>query len=157
LNRIPIIAISATKLSQKESEAAGYFDVFLTKPINIRVLTSHLKKYLPHTNKSEKYASPKRPVKFLNTMASEDKERIKTEIESLLNDCYVILESSSFDEIHEFAKRIEKLSSTFHISVLEQSANNIIQASKNFDIEGITEHITTLPQLFNTLLDEINK
>ncbi len=155
LSKIPIIAISATKLSQPETKKAKYFDILILKPLNIRELTNHLKKYLSYNKIQDKKASDAEPIKNISELSDSKKLILKTQIKTLLIDYHEILNSSSFDEIHEFAFRIKKLSSSFHISTLKSYAESIIKASGNFDIEEINEKMKALLKLLNMILDEI--
>ncbi len=157
LNKIPIIAISATKISKKEYDQAQYFDVFLSKPFNIKDLAHYLKKFLPYKKVKKEKPVTKKSRKLFKNLSESDKLVLAKEIKILLEDYFVIIESSSFDAIHDFAKRTQKLSSDFKIASLENNANDILEASQNFDIEAITQHITALPKLFNRIIDELNE
>lgn len=157
LSKIPIIAISATKLSKKEENKAKFFDVFISKPLSITELTNHLKKYLTYNKIQEKKTSDSESIKNFSELSDSKKLSLKTQLKALLIDYHEILNSSSFDEIHDFAFRIKKLSSSFHISALKSNADSIIKASGNFDIEEINERMKALPKLFNMILDEIDK
>jgi len=152
LRKIPIIAISATGISLKEQKNAKYFDVFLVKPFSIKELTQYLKNYLSFDEIDTEKTVTKKFINLTNNISIKDKSIIKSTVEKLLADYQTIRESSSFEEIRDFAIRIQELSSIYHVPELRQSADKVIEASENYDIERITECITDLYQLLNQIV-----
>ena len=116
-----------------------------------------IKQYLPFTGVDDHAPVINKPVQFKNRLSDTARTALKSKIDALLSDYNDVLDSSSFDEIHQFAIRTKKLSTSYKIPILENYAENMIEACKNFDIEAITEYVTILPNLFKQILDEITK
>ena len=93
--------------------------------------------------------------KFIKLDKNKDVDHLRSEIKSLLNDYEFVFESSSFDEIKLYAKRIEKISKEFGINWLTAKAEKILISSENFDLEEINQHIAELPEILKKMSDEI--
>jgi PAS domain S-box-containing protein len=157
LQKIPIIAISATAISSKEQKKAKYFDAFLVKPFSIKELTRYLKKYLSYTELNPEKSLLEKPLRLMANLSSKDRSSIKVVLEKLINDYRDIIDSSSFDEIHETALRTKEQTSSFAIPELKENVDRIIKACENFDIEEINLCVVNLQQIFSRIIDEINK
>jgi CheY-like chemotaxis protein len=62
LKKIPIIAISATRISEKK-EQSGTFQFFIAKPFTVKLLINEIAKYLPHSELPEIKGSDKKVIK----------------------------------------------------------------------------------------------
>jgi PAS domain S-box-containing protein len=160
LKNIPIIAISATRISEKESYRAKLFNDFVLKPFSVKSFISLLTKYIPYSESVGKAEVEGETVKLSASLVLKNKKNTATlvkEVKLLLEDFNNVFESSSFDEIKEYAKRVQQISDSYGINELAEIADNILAASENFDIEAINEHFAELPDLLKILLDEIKR
>jgi PAS domain S-box-containing protein len=157
---IPIIAISATRIPDKELYKAKLFNSFILKPFSVKTFISHLMKYLPYTEsvrdaiQAEPQATGQGMFFLGNDQSVDDLIR---EIRSLHKEFKLVFESSSFDEIMIYAKKLKKIADNYSIKLLADKADKIMTSSENFDIEEINEHISELPDLLKKLLNEIEK
>ena len=156
LKDLPIIAISATKISHKEENRARLFDVFVAKPFRVTDFVEILKKYLPFKEISRQVAR-KEPQGgeelVLSPLDKKGSEKLKADIFKLMESMDDIIESSSFDEI----RMLLTLVSEYDIPVLKLKAEQIMAAAENFDIEEIIQSMNDLPEIFKRILNEYDK
>ncbi len=159
IKNIPIVAISATRLTVEESAKAKLFDAFISKPFTVKYFINVLMKYIPYTADDAKDKLSKTEPDVLTnnhfSIKKEDQEKFKLEINSLITDLIYVSESSSFDEIMNFGNKIKSISDHFRIKQLSAIAIKILDASRNYDIERINELLSELPELLRKLLNEI--
>lgn len=160
IEKTPIIAISATRITEKEKERAGLFNVFLAKPFDMQDLLKEIKKYLPH----REINPDQPPEEFFEEDAAvfekidgEELEKLRYEVEILQNSLQSIMDSSSFNEIRNYAEKILQLVSTYDIQPLKITAKHIVMASENFDIEEINRSMGDFPGIFKWIIHEIDK
>ncbi len=156
---IPIIAISATKISPAEVKRAGYFDLFLAKPLNMRDLQQQIAKYIPSYEPESKRKKSPETIKTIPIVGTqvEGIENFGTELDKLAVGLTSVRESSSFKEIKEYAGELTEFSRNFGISILLKTAGEINEAVDNFDIEEMVRLFTQLTELFKNMRDELNK
>ncbi len=157
LKKIPIIAISATRISEKEKNKAALFNSFIAKPFTVKLLINEIAKYLPHSELPEIKGSDKKVIKSsktLNLSKINDGGMFRADIDKLLTDLIQISESSSFNEIKNFSRRINSISDNYGIRQLSDAANKMLVAAGNFDIESIHQHISELNELLNKIITE---
>ncbi|MBN1951532.1 MAG: PAS domain S-box protein [Bacteroidales bacterium] len=157
---IPIIAISATRIAEKERERAKLFNVFIPKPFDVYDLINELKKYLRYreiVSVKEVTAENGAGVQFLDGLSMPQLKIMKKKIEELQYTEKQIMDSSSFNEIGDYANDVLTFANNYDISILRDTARQILTASKNFDIEEINHSITEFPAIFKWIRDEIEK
>ncbi len=163
-HKIPIIAISATRIVPEEQKRAGYLDVFLPKPISVKELLTKLVKYLPEKVLSKTISQPAndsmRDEVDINHFLSPDAVndiQMHEQIHELVKELKHVKVSSSFDEIKKYASKVEKFSQTHGVEKLHVLASGIVLASKNFDIEMIVEQLTKLEDVYSGIIHKIGK
>jgi two-component system sensor histidine kinase EvgS len=162
--KIPIIAVSATRIVPEEKERAEYLDAFLAKPISVRELTQKMAEFLP-----EKVISPENRESeqivhheevnvehFLNPEKVHD-TNMHTQLNELAEELNVVRESSSFNAMKSYAGKVETFSQTYGLEKLHILASEIVHASKNFDIEMMMEHLAKLSEVYKGILTKIEK
>jgi PAS domain S-box-containing protein len=160
LKSVPIIAISATKISEKEKPLAELFDVFIAKPFMVKDFITELKKFLSYTeNNKELTASAELQNGYTipDNLGESELMGLKSEVERLQEAYQQIKDSSSFDEIRQYSGRALELVSRYDMPSLKQNAKEILKAADNFDIEEINQSISFSPEIFNQIIDEINR
>jgi signal transduction histidine kinase/CheY-like chemotaxis protein len=154
---LPIIAISATRIARNEEKAARLFNVFLTKPFRVKEIVEILKEYIPYTEAlipdQKKLQKEFKSGKFNRI----DMKKLNVRISSLEQDLDSIMESSSFEEIKSYAKRMHKLAKEFDVTALKTIADQIVTAAESFDIEEIRKSVDPLPDIIKTISNEIDK
>jgi signal transduction histidine kinase/CheY-like chemotaxis protein len=158
LKNIPIIAISATRLSSKEANSAKLFDSFIAKPFTVKNFIQTLMRFIPYTESQMSEIPENKDAEYTGKLilkGLEDADKFKYEIKSLMNDLVRVSESSSFSEIKNFGNNLKRTSSHYGISKFSDEAGKILSAAENYDIESINELLSELPDLFKRLLNEI--
>ncbi|MBN2347220.1 MAG: PAS domain S-box protein [Bacteroidales bacterium] len=146
---IPIVAVTAFKLSEdeKELEEMG-FNGLLRKPIKIQDVYLEVMKYLKYTVKSELNTEIPVPEKFNNFKDKNEATRVQKILSEIYNGDYrKVIISSSFEEVEEFANQINKTGRDYNIIVLVKFSNQLLNAVKNFDIESMKSILGTFPEL----------
>ncbi|MBA7534296.1 Sensor histidine kinase RcsC [subsurface metagenome] len=157
--RIPVIAISAIQFFGIDEQKMKYLDLFLSKPINVKELKQHLKKYIPYVEGragERKIPGIKSTVRDIN-INTKNASVLKKSINKLTQEYLVAADASSFEEIKSFAVELNKVAKDFKINILRKTAKKIIKASENFDIEEMNQYLSEIPQLFNQINEKIKK
>jgi PAS domain S-box-containing protein len=160
--KIPIIAISATRIVPEEKDRAKYLDVFLPKPIIVKDLVDNLAKYFPDKVLSKTITEPKETntsdvvdINHFLSPASVDDTQMHALLHELIEELNVVKVSSSFDEIKKYAAKAEKFSQTYGVEKLHVLASEIVTSSNNFDIEMIMEHLAKLAEVYKGIINKI--
>jgi CheY-like chemotaxis protein len=155
---IPIIAISATLIHDKEKGFEKYFDAFVSKPINNHILSYQMKRFLTYS----KISGGDSPSKIEEPIAGkieydiDTKGFLVTNINQLLEEYNKVKESSSFEEIKRYASEIILFGNKHNIVLLNKIGNEIMESAENFDIEEISKFMVDIPGILNNLKIEID-
>jgi PAS domain S-box-containing protein len=158
-NKIPVIAMSATQLTEKEKNKEKYFDAFLSKPIKVNELLQLLRCFIPyHENTITQYKKvDRKKLTGIFNLPFSDKVILEAAMLRILESYRNIQETSSFDEIKVFASQIMHFASNYSIDILQQVAERIMDAAENFDIEEISNHLEEIPHIITTIKLEIKE
>lgn len=154
LKNIPIIALTASGMRQEQEKAKKMgFDGFITKPIQKHYLFQVLSRYLKNEEptgtsldlQEQEDDSHQKPVSpdILSSLPA-----ILHTLETELTETWNAVKSTGFfDEIGEFAKRIQALGKEFRIGFLEEYGSELYTQSESFDIEKINKTMEMFPEL----------
>ena len=123
---IPIIAITASVISQKQNDENKIFDEFLNKPIKRKSLLNAMSKFLKHEIKLNQ--EDEAEAISLQTNISIIKFPILVE---LLNDAKI---NGDMDMIEKFAIELEECGKTNNITQYQNISTQILSAVGSFDI-----------------------
>lgn len=159
LKNIPIIAISATSISPEESGKAANFDVFLEKPLNMRLLQSYIAKYITSYAPEPRKTETTRDVTIAGSILEGIKDRpaFRKQLKAMNQSLQSVKNSSSFDEIREYGNSLLAFAEKFSIASLSEISEEIYNAVDNFDIEEINKLFVRLSVQFKSLQDELSK
>ncbi len=159
LKNVPIIGISAIHIIKNHDQISKYFDVFLSKPFDINVLLEHLKRYLPYEEQDLSDKSKIESIVQKEDMSFDlqNSKSLSEAINVLLIDYRVVVDTSSFKEFKDFAKRLNEVAKEYKIIMLEETAEKIIKASDNFDIETMNQFMAHVPSILNKINERIKK
>lgn len=149
----PVIAFTASTMSDESDRINDVFDDFLEKPVFKKDIMAVLKKYLPF-----KYKTPEENQPEENQLISaECLENLPVVIQSLENQFLPEWESIKNDliifDIEDFNNRLSDFASNNSCGPLDQYCRELNQGLQSFDIEMIEKKLTE----FNDLILELKK
>jgi two-component system sensor histidine kinase EvgS len=125
-SNVPIIAITASVISQKNNEENSIFDDFLHKPVEIDILVHSMSKFLKCEIKTIKNTSISLDTNIENISLEKYPELLE-----LLNKAK---EGGDIDLIQEFANELDSLGEKNNIEVFQKLSVQISSAVNSFDI-----------------------
>ncbi len=87
----------------------------------------------------------------------KDTNALKETIDILLKDYKIVIETSSFLEVKEYALQLKKVARAYRIEILKELAKKISIASDNFDIEEMNQYMSEIPAILYKLNERIKK
>lgn len=154
-NHIPIIAFTATVLSQEEAGKSINFDGFLYKPVNRTELLGQLTKYLKHTIHTESVQAIKEEKQQLENL-SDDVRKILPEIEKILKEKFLpqwegIEDSLVLFNIESFAIDLKKMAEMYKFQYLLDYAERLKEDVDIVDVESLKETLLSFPGMVNEI------
>jgi CheY-like chemotaxis protein len=132
----PIIALTASINTTKESMQSQGFAGFLSKPVSNKDLVEEFSKYLSHTKINKK---PKLQVhNQKNTPVFDFSEEVLKTLEMKVSKQYEIsCSGGAFEDITEFSNILKDISKEYDLDDLAEYSKDIDNAIEVFDIEKI--------------------
>ncbi len=155
LKHIPIIAFSASLLSDNKNEQNKNFDGFLFKPVKKAEVLSIISKFLKYKiEKSDvKEAQNKKSLK--ESIPGDVISRLPDILEELENEYLIewnqIKNSFILYKIEEFANKLDKFAQNAKINYLKEYANLLLDNIKNVDLDLLKENLNNFSQVIREL------
>jgi PAS domain S-box-containing protein len=156
---IHIIAISATRLSEKEAIYKKFFDVFIAKPFKTKEITHNMMKFMEYSRVDEGIENTKVTVSVNDILEfnGNNKMSLLNELEIILQQYTITIESSSFEEIKRYALNLRNIGNDYNIKLFMQKGEEIMESAENFDIEAISKSLLEIPEIIHKIQTEIQK
>jgi len=165
LNDIPIVALTASVMKEREKDIRKICDGYLRKPVSRNELIQELTKFLDHTIEENKLD------KIIGTLAEETTEKfdqkltteilvefpkflktLKNDFEPLWND---LKNSYSVDEIEEFAIKITDIGNEYKYDKIVHWGNLLIKHALMFDIDAASLTLSEFPEILNEIESKV--
>ncbi len=131
---IPIIAVTAVSLKDREREVEELFDGYILKPVTRIDIISQLMRFLPFEYHGEEEV--KRKVIELGQVPSPFKQEIKQALGEFFQDFSGAFE---IEGVKEVSTTWRKVTEKYHLSSLKDMASQLDQAISAFDISRIKD------------------
>jgi CheY-like chemotaxis protein len=152
LKDIPVIAFTASTMSDETERLKSTFDAFLQKPVFKKDVMAVMSKFLPH-----KYKKVDQPIviDFLDLNSFENPETLPEIVHQLetnfLNKWNRIKDDLIIFEIEEFNNQLISFASEHSSRILDHFCTDLSQGLQSFDIEMIKNKLIEFPILINKL------
>ncbi len=148
-SQIPIIALTASTMSNETEKINKLFDGYLRKPVQRNSLVTELIKYLPYENKKAKTAfnetnainNNEKPVDVDDFVKSEFRDEFFEKIDELESTMII-------EDLDDFVERIYIFERQKNISFLKEKADSLKRHIADFDFDMITSCLVDLKQFF---------
>jgi CheY-like chemotaxis protein len=148
-SQIPIIALTASTMSNETEKINKLFDGYLRKPVQRNSLVTELIKYLPYENKKTKTAfnetnainNNEKPVDVDDLVKSEFRDEFFEKIDELESTMII-------EDLDDFVERIYIFERQKNISFLKEKADSLKRHIADFDFDMITSCLVDLKQFF---------
>ncbi|PIE31995.1 hypothetical protein CSA56_16710 [candidate division KSB3 bacterium] len=158
LQDIPVVAATASVLTNGEGSAERLFDGFLRKPFTAAELLLELKKHLPYTLNSPQAQETENLGK-----RDECHEGLSSDVVSHIPELLEMLEQTFspqwneiretliFDEIEEFASQVKSQGAQYAYHPLSHWGDSVIRHIQNFEVNAVQKTFGTFPEVIQTL------
>jgi CheY-like chemotaxis protein/two-component sensor histidine kinase len=148
-SHIPVIALTASTMSNETEKINKLFDGYLRKPVQRNSLVTELIKYLPHENKKNKtdfnetvsFNNNENPVDIDDVIKLKFRNDFFEKIDEL--ECTMIIE-----DLDDFVERIYIFEQQNNICFLKEKADSLKRHIAEFDFDMITSCLADLKQFF---------
>jgi len=149
LDRIPVIAVTASGLSNEDVELKTRFDGYIRKPFSKGELFQELALFLPRG--TEKEADGLRPAQSGLDGVSRSPELL-AELRRLRGGEWIsIRESLAINETRQFAARLEALGGQWLCVPLENYARTLAQYAEEYAVTEMESQVIAFPALVDRL------
>jgi response regulator RpfG family c-di-GMP phosphodiesterase len=154
--QIPVIAFTASTMSDDTERLNKTFDAYLLKPVFKKDVMAVLSKFLSH-----KYQKSQKPLSTvdLDTHSFESTEFFPEIITHLENNFLFRWENIKNDliifDIEEFNDQLIAYASKYSCRILDHFCAELSQGLQSFDIEQIKTKLNEFPQMIKELKDLI--
>jgi PAS domain S-box-containing protein len=147
----PVIAFTASTMSDEVNRIHDVFDAFLQKPVFKKDIMAVMKKFLPFT-----YKTPDGPqLEESHSISPESAENLPEIIQGLENQFLPEWESVKNDliifKIEDFNTRLADFASNISCRLLDQYCRELNQGLQSFDIELIGKKLSEFTELIQKL------
>ena len=148
-SQIPIIALTASTMSNETEKINKLFDGYLRKPVQRNSLVTELIKYLPYENKKTKTAFNETNAINNNEKPVDVDDFVKSEFRNEFFEKIDELESTMIiEDLDDFVERIYIFERQKNISFLKEKADSLKRHIADFDFDMITSCLVDLKQFF---------
>jgi PAS domain S-box-containing protein len=148
-SQIPVIALTASTMSNETEKINKLFDGYLRKPVQKNSLVTELIKYLQHENKKTKtdfiettaVSKTENPVDIDDSVKSDFRNEFFEKIDEL--SCTMIIE-----DLDNFVERIYIFEQQKNINFLKEKADSLKRHIAEFDFDMITNCLVEIKQFF---------
>jgi CheY-like chemotaxis protein len=148
-SQIPVIALTASSMSNETEKINKLFDGYLRKPVQRNSLVTELIKYLRHDNKKTKtvfnettaVSKTENPVDIDDSVKSDFRNEFFEKIDEL--SCTMIIE-----DLDNFVERIYIFEQQKNINFLKEKADSLKRHIAEFEFDMITNCLVEIKQFF---------
>jgi CheY-like chemotaxis protein len=150
LEKVPVIAVTASSFRDEEARARKACDGFLRKPFNGAELVAELKRFLqPRIRPETSAAAP--PIRETTTVSPEARARRPAVLEKLRDEEVTLwprlVRTMEMDAIEEFARRLEAGAREGGFPGLQKYAAKILEEVECFDVDHLTKTLAEFPAI----------
>ena len=147
---IPLIALSASSLLDRQIELKALFDGFADKPLNRVRLFTELSRFLPKAEKPKRRVEASPPEEFRPAAGSD-----RTQDPDLLFAALIELEESQWPDLVKlvpaqatiaFAQRLSSLAIRHESAILAEYATGLRKAAETLDLESAGKLLKVFPE-----------
>ncbi len=155
---IPIIAISASTLNNREESEYRFFEEFLLKPVVFSRLAEALKKYLKHNQiYTKKVELIPKSYEVVFTKEQQQRiigliSRIETEFLPLCNQA---LEKQVINQMELFGEKLSAFGKEEGVDIWTEFGNEIIDFAQKFEVDNLISKLNTFPELILQIKEKI--
>lgn len=131
---IPVVALTASALSDEAKKIDKIFNAYLRKPVSRDEIYGLLQKYLPYATVEQHADYTERQSPTKQTDVIDTPEHIEI-MRGILPKWKKIRTMMSIDDIEQFAAEIQRIADEHSIISLQQYSQKLALAVENFDIE----------------------
>lgn len=157
LNRVPVVALTASALIEEEKQIKKLCDGYLRKPVNKRELIQELSKHLKHTVDTT-FAVKKDAVNEIQfdseSLLPEDREKLNellTLLETEIMEMWKEREFFSLDDTKAFAVRISGLGEEFQYPPMKNWGMVLENSAKMYEFEIMEKTLSSFPDIVRKL------
>jgi len=143
---IPVLGFTATAMANDESQAKSLFDDFITKPVTKNELFGKLTKYLSYKPQKSTSVEEEKEVSEFRKLTKEDYRKILEILEfDLMNEWEEIKDNLVIYKIETFLDKLEDLSKTYPMEVINDYQKELATYMNNLDIENMERKLKEFP------------
>jgi predicted ATPase/signal transduction histidine kinase/CheY-like chemotaxis protein/tRNA A-37 threonylcarbamoyl transferase component Bud32 len=149
LKHIPIIAITASSLADKDEEVRAHgFDGYLRKPFSRAALTRELSQFLKHSIAKEPETPKDEPRRLIRPESISSLPEVIGKLEKdLMPQWEEFRKKQPLEAVERFGKSIRELGVTYNMEVLTEFGGDIIAYIHSFDVKSVREKLADFPDL----------
>lgn len=153
----PVIAFTASTMSDEMDRIENVFDAFLRKPVFKKDVITVLKKYLPFSYKSSENQTVESISEAMSFVLAENLPEVILGLENqFLKEWQLIKNDLIIFDIENFNNRLSDFASNNACGILGQYCRELNQGLQTFDIEMIENKLTEFPSIIS-ILKSMNK
>jgi len=150
LNKIPVIAVTASAMKKDEEIISDLCDSYLKKPLNKTELIFEILKFLPHT--INEVTDDSRSVSHYNSneLYPDEPDSYPELFVILKNEqtrCRQLSKLMAINKIEAFAKEMKELGVRFNYQPLIRFGNDLYNSTRTFDTEQIQQYLNNFHDL----------
>jgi len=144
---IPVIAFTASTMSDEMDRIDNVFDAFLQKPVFKKDVIAVLKKFLPYKYKTPEEIQPEVNLSISTECIEKLPEVIQTLENQFLPEWGTIKNDLIIFDIENFNNRLSEFASNNSCGLLDQYCRELNQGLQSFDIEMIEKKLQEFQDL----------
>ena len=155
LKEIPVVAVSASALTQDEAAISKLCAGYLRKPISRKDLIEEVMKYLDYSLREEKEAAPPAPIQRGHNPAKL--AELLQQLEGEAGPQWDHRQQLSISGIGAFAETLTRLGDQFEDPPFADWGTRLQRAIAEFDIEAINQQMAEFPNMLQQLKDDLSR
>ncbi|OJU08688.1 MAG: hypothetical protein BGN88_00420 [Clostridiales bacterium 43-6] len=151
---IPVVALTASTISNGTAKEDQIFDGFLPKPVSSRKLLGELSKYIK-TVREEKEppvaGEPLMTVEILDNITEKLKNEINQNILPVSKKLTVVLKTA---DVNNLIRLLQETGSAYQLNKLTEMSEGLSEAAQSYDVNNIKNCITNINTLLENILEQ---
>jgi signal transduction histidine kinase/CheY-like chemotaxis protein len=152
LQMLPVIAVSASNLSEKQKDLEEEFSGYLRKPFTRRELFNELAQFLPRRESGETLPDAPSPAALNSRGVRGSMIELVTKLRALeAADWRNVRDSGAVNETRSFADKLEKLGRDTDSKELRAYAEALAHYADTYTVDALEKHLQQFPSLIERI------
>ncbi len=156
LAAIPIIAVTASIITENNDKLETLFDSYLRKPISRSSLIKELTRFIPYSLESQPQVNGSKETDLRpdenDSVSVESLRPLIAILEGKATETWrEISDTMTINDVRDFANEMKELAGEYHYKTLIEWAEALYRQAKMFDMDGIAATLEGFPNIINKM------